>query len=325
MKTYKHIFLVLLLVVIFSIVDTKELISTLVQVDLFYLLILFLLSFVLIWLSCLKWQLFVCSGGHAVSVFKLMKFYTIGYFFNTFTPSYIGGDIARSFHLGQFLENQQAAFVSTFLERFTGLLAMSFLGLFFVLTGSGATEGVEISVILVAVATSILALVCFSQRVGNFVFSLCLQILKKLKNAKLSIFFEKQVERVDLAMAKVRKDPMLFIKAMFLSLLFHVATVVNTYIAAKAVGWDDPSFSGLFVVVPLVLLVSMVPLTPSGIGIQEGAFLFFLQRIGSTRAQALSIGIVLRAKVLVVAMVGWALFQFATGKKKNLNLAEAQN
>ena len=67
---------------------------------------------------------------------------------------------------------------------------------------------------------------------------------------------------------------------------------------------------GLFIVVPLVLLVSMVPLTPAGIGIQEGAFLFFLQRIGATEAQGLGVGVVLRAKVMVIAMLGGLLWLY---------------
>ncbi len=90
----------------------------------------------------------------------------------------------------------------------------------------------------------------------------------------------------------------------------HVLTVINTYTAALAIGWTDANFTGMFVVVPLVLLVSMVPLTPNGLGIQEGAFLFLLKRIGATEAQGLGVGILLRAKVMVLAVVGGILWWY---------------
>jgi len=52
----------------------------------------------------------------------------------------------------------------------------------------------------------------------------------------------------------------------------------------------------------------MAPLTPSGLGLQEGAFLFLLQRIGASHAQGLGVGLVLRAKVMLVAVIGGVLW-----------------
>jgi uncharacterized membrane protein YbhN (UPF0104 family) len=84
--------------------------------------------------------------------------------------------------------------------------------------------------------------------------------------------------------------------------------VANTKLAADAVGWDAASISGLFVVVPLVLLVSIIPLTPNGIGLQEGAFLFFLERIGAARSEALAVGLIIRAKVTIIGLIGGILW-----------------
>ena len=105
-------------------------------------------------------------------------------------------------------------------------------------------------------------------------------------------------------MRAARGNKRLLFRALLLSLFFHCLTVVNTYLAARAVGWENPDIGGLFMVVPLVLLVSMAPITPSGLGIQEGAFLFLLRRIGATEAEGLGVGLILRAKVFLLALVG---------------------
>ena len=70
-------------------VDFGELANTLINIRLDYLVLLFLIGILMVWLSALKWQVFVRAAGHDAGILHLMKLYTVGYFFNTFTPSYI--------------------------------------------------------------------------------------------------------------------------------------------------------------------------------------------------------------------------------------------
>ena len=90
--------------------------------------------------------------------------------------------------------------------------------------------------------------------------------------------------------------------------MYHTVTVVNTLAAAAAVGWSQPPVAELFVVLPLILLVGALPLTPNGLGIQEGAFFFFLCAVGASPAQALGVALVLRAKSYVLALFGWLVW-----------------
>ncbi|NBO19859.1 MAG: hypothetical protein EBV03_11695, partial [Proteobacteria bacterium] len=99
-------------------------------------------------------------------------------------------------------------------------------------------------------------------------------------------------------------------KALLLSVLFHSVTVVNTVAAGYVVGWDNPPIRELFVVLPLILLVGALPITPSGLGIQEGAFFYFLGGLGASPGQALGIALVLRAKSYLLALLGWLCWIF---------------
>ncbi|MCB0359266.1 MAG: flippase-like domain-containing protein, partial [Bdellovibrionales bacterium] len=218
-----------------------------------------------------------------------------------------GGDVARSYHLGKRLKSQRDAFVSTFLERFTGLLAMSLLGVGAVLLGSDVAQGVELAVLLVGVVVLMLAAIVFSKRCGDVAFAVGVRVLRFVSRSAADRI-ERLLEKISLAAAFARNNPRLLFHSLLLSFAFHAAGVLNTWIAARAVGWEDPSFQALFVVVPLVLLVGMIPLTPSGLGLTEGAFLFFLQRIGATEPVALGVGLLLRAKVIVVALIGGLLY-----------------
>lgn len=306
--TMKLLLAVALLLGVCAFVDVQELVTALRHVSAVGIFYLALIGVLMIWVSCIKWQLFLSAYGHRARILRLMRLYTIGYFINTFTPSFIGGDVVRSVHLGRDLASRRDAFVSTFLERFTGLLAMALLGALFVAVGSTATAGVEAAVLCVALATFALALVCFSQRAATLAFSVLSRSSAAFLPPPMQERLAALLEKLERAFRAARSNPGLLLRAMALSFVYHVLTVLNTYVAARCVGWEDPGLGGLFVVVPLVLLVGMVPITPSGIGLQEGAFLFFLQRIGATEAQALGVGLVLRAKVFVIALVGWLLW-----------------
>lgn len=289
-------------------VGLVQLLTVISQLQSIYIVYLIALSVVMIWVSCLKWQLFLHKQGHHASLWYLMKLYTLGYFFSSFLPSFLGGDAVRSFQLGRELTNQRDAFISTFLERFTGLLAMGILGLFFVLIGTKATAGVEVSIVVVALASLAFGCVCFSSTFGRYLSNLGATLFRQIgfrqAGEKLAILSEK----IEEGMEAIRGDKILLLKAMILSFVYHTLTVANTYLSARAIGWENPDIGGLFVIVPLVLLVSIIPLTPSGLGIQEGAFLFFLERIDATRAQGLAVGLVLRAKVLLIVACGGLLW-----------------
>jgi uncharacterized protein (TIRG00374 family) len=99
-------------------------------------------------------------------------------------------------------------------------------------------------------------------------------------------------------------DRSLLVKVGLLSFLFHILTVVNTVAVASAVGWTTAPWADLFVVVPLILLVGAVPISPQGLGLQEGAFVFFLHSVGASTGEALAIALVLRAKSYVLALFG---------------------
>ena len=293
-----------------------ELVASLAALNIRYVVALILLSVVLIWASSMKWQIFVRAMGHDASILTLMKLYTLGYFFNVFTPASIGGDVIRSYHLGAKLESQRDAAVATFLERFTGLLAMALLGVLFVTLGSDVTAGLEVAIFLVGAATTAVAVVCFSTPINRMTFALLRKLLLRVLGSEQRAFrFLRVLEKLAIGMAAARADKLLLAKGLLWSVVFHALTVLNTYVAALAVGWESPSVTGLFVVVPLVLLVSMVPITPNGVGIQEGAFVFLLERIGGTRAQGLGVGIVLRAKVMLIALLGWLIW-ISMGKGK---------
>ena len=319
LQILKHRFSKLFLAIIVCgiltfVVDSSELLNILSQASLKYFLLLLCISVPMIWVSCLKWNTLLAAYGHKVSTLYLMRLYTMGYFFNTFMPSYVGGDLIRSYLLGKSVGDQADALSATVLERATGFVAMAILAACFLLFGASAAEGIEMAIFIIAIFAITFLLACFSKRIGNFVFAAIKRVLNFVPFWGIRTGLQKFFNKIDTALNLIRGNRNLLIVTMLYSLLFHCLTVINTYLAARAIGWHDVDVTKLFIVVPLVLLVSVLPLTPSGIGVQEGAFLFFLKRIGASSAHGLAVGLVLRAKVLIIALVGALLWVLSKDK-----------
>ena len=291
-KIIKYLFSLLLLSVLIYLVDIRELWAALSQLTLEAIFYLFVLAVLLIYVSALKWQFFLDALGSRVPVFHLFKLYMVGYFINLVVPSYVGGDAVRSWYAGKKVGQHEAA-TATILERYTGMVAMVTLALAFVWMVDLVTFEIKCAVILVSLGLFVLSVLALSPRLIDQ-FERISQLRPVLKH----------VRKVQSGFHLARKNNRLIVKSMALSYVFHTLTVLNTMAAAYAVGWYDPPVLDLFVVLPLILLIGAIPIAPSGLGIQEGAFFFFLTGLGAEPAQALGVGVVLRAKAYVVALIG---------------------
>jgi uncharacterized protein (TIRG00374 family) len=288
----KYLLGIAALIVVVKFVDLSALTAALALVSVGDVCLLLGISFLLLAVSVLKWRAFLRHLGVEASFWRLFGLYLVGYFVNLLMPSYIGGDVVRALQVGE-PKDRTASVSATVLERYTGLAAMLFIAVLCVFWAPKITREIQIGTVTCALAFVAVSVLVFCGAVGH--------ISRKLG---LPNIVQRTVQKIELGMRFGFSDRLLLTKAIGLSLLFHTLTVVNTAAVAAAVGWTEVPWSDLFVVVPLILLVGAIPLSPQGLGIQEGAFLFFLESIGATSAQALGVGIVLRAKSYVLALLG---------------------
>jgi uncharacterized protein (TIRG00374 family) len=295
-----------ILAYVLSRVGVVDVFHQLKDLNIWYGILFIGISYPMIWASCKKWRLFIPEVGAIPPMNLLMRYYTISYFANLFLPSTLGGDAARSLKLGRYLNSQLEAFVATFLERLSGLLAMILFAVSVLVLKPDFLVEFTLPVLFIAAGVIMLSGL-FLTRSGGMVLHFIVQKIRSLPLKSVRI-----MHHLDAALSKdlfSRVGEKLFWKALLWSFVFHGLTVLNTYLAALSIGWDTVSFFQLCVVVPLVLLLSMIPITPGGIGIQEGAFVYLLSSIGGSPSEALSVALLLRMKTLLLGLIG-AYFMF---------------
>lgn len=278
------------------VIDVHAVLEALRDIRLIDLVYLLVLSIALILVSVMKWRAFLERLGILASIPHLFRLYLIGYFVNLIMPSSFGGDVVRSIYVGKNVDKVRAV-SATLLERYTGLLAMVFMSLIAVLFAPQVTAQVRTLTVVVGFATLALTVALLTGQLVRL--SALLRVPAKVHT---------KLERLQEGLHWGLSDRGLLIKAAVLSICFHLLTIVNTAAVGHAVGWQTIPWSDLLVVVPLILLVGAVPVSPQGLGIQEGAFLYFLHSVGASTGQALAIALVLRAKSYALAGVGGLLW-----------------
>jgi len=268
-------------------------------------------SYLGIVISCLRWQVILAARGIDISVHPLTAYYIIGYFFSSFLPSMFGGDIVRSYILGKRINSHVESFASVFMERLTGLAGL--VGVAFVASiinyRALADAGLTLYMAAVFAGFIVFLVLLFNKplidRVGALV-----------KWKRLAKWRDKFAKFHD-AIYSFRNYKKTVALALVYSVIFQLLTSVNTYIVCLALG-IDVRFLDIMIVVPLVLLICTIPLTPNSMGVWEASFAFFFSKLGVPEAGALSIGLVLRAKNLIVAIFGGILYAFSGEDVKEL-------
>jgi hypothetical protein len=98
-------------------------------------------------------------------------------------------------------------------------------------------------------------------------------------------------------------EPRILLKAVGTSFLVQVSSVATFYVISKGLGMKVP-IGYFFIFVPIAVTISMIPISLSGLGLREGAFVYLFTKVGATDAQALTVSLVAFAAAVLLGLIG---------------------
>ncbi|MHB8788731.1 MAG: lysylphosphatidylglycerol synthase transmembrane domain-containing protein [Desulfobulbaceae bacterium] len=327
----KTVISVVFFAVLVSFVRGNELLARLDQVDWFYFSLSFLLVPVMLSTSCLKWKTVLDVREPKIPFFTLIRIYLIGYFFSNLLPSNVGGDVVRSFYTGRLINSQTYAAVSVFVERFSGILFLILLVIFAPLL-QHRLYGTPYVYVPAAAAGALLLVIGWVWTVrdplrlpaalSNMLFAglkkygersgvpALLKIVLYGERISLALFrkltlFHGELSR---AVAVIRKDRVLLVKIIALTVFFYFLTWLNVYVSFLAFG-VHPDFLAVCAVVPVIMFVGHLPVTLLGnLGFFESVFVFYFLLVDISPAGTLAMGLLLRLKMMSLGAVGYLVY-----------------
>lgn len=291
---------VVLLAVLFSRMDARELWTSAKQASIPWLMLALALYFVHVVASTWRWRVLLDAQGVHVPPTTLLSSYLVAIFFNNFLPSNIGGDVVRIGDTARRARSKTLATTVILVDRGLGLLGLVLVAAL----GATAVGHVNPPIwpvwlwmgFLIAIAVTAPALLA-PAGFGRLLRPLSL----------VNPWVAEHVVTLTDALARFRDRPgalaECFVGALCVQAIligYHLAVVQALHVPVSV--WD------LAVVVPISFIVQMVPVSVNGFGVREATFSLYFMRLGLPLQSGVLVSLGATVLMMIFSLSGAALY-----------------
>jgi glycosyltransferase 2 family protein len=288
-----------LLYVLFRITDMDELLNVAKNVNFVLLGITLIIILIALLISAYKWQRLLTVQNVKVSLPRLFNSYLIGQFFNNFLPTNIGGDVMRIHDVAIYTGKTPETVASVVSERLLAALALvltAAIGLVFSYSTS-SRFGWLVIVVFVVVLTIVLLFAIEKWRTA---------LGRKIRLPE-KFGLRRWLSGVGKSTGMCLQNKTNVAWVLILSVAFNCTVVIVTYFIFLALGLSV-SFVYCLLFVPIISAIQMLPISISGFGIREGAYVYFFGSVGLSSAQAIASSLLFWILVAIVSLAGGVIF-----------------
>lgn len=242
-------------------------------------------------LGAWRWHILLEAQGIRVAFRRTFQITMIGQFFNSFLLGSTGGDLLKAYYGTHETEKSKTEAVTTvFADRLLGLFSMLLFTVIFMVP--------NYHLLLVNKRLTMLTLFTLGM------FAVCLILIlfaghgRLLANLLTRYPRLTHLQRALEACKKTARQGHVITKVFLLSMLLNGFCVLQFYIIARDLGLNITSIQ-LAVIVPMIICISSLPITPSGLGVRENLYVIMLG------APMLAIA---PAKALALSLIAYAGF-----------------
>lgn len=259
-------------------------------------------------ISSARWKLLLDAQEIRLPYGRACGLTMIGMLFNMVIPGAVGGDLVKGYYITRAAAERKSHAATTILmDRVVGLIGLLFLGAAGVLMNLDET--------MRTAATRSLGLLSVGGTIGGLV-GLYAAVFIGEKLAAWH-FLPGVLRNVFRALHEYRRKASAVPIALALSVANQACTCVIYYLALRATGIHDMPAGQFFLVVPLGMVMTAIPVSPGGIGVGQAA-LFALFQIVSPRYAAAATDAMTVMQVMFILVCLTGLFWYLSYKHVEL-------
>jgi uncharacterized membrane protein YbhN (UPF0104 family) len=241
-------------------------------------------------ISSMRWQCLAQPFGFQQPLAAYVRLYFVGTFYNLLLPTSVGGDVVRAWSLDDGSGRRGAAFLSVLADRLSGLLVLLAMAALATLLCPVPLRAWIPASVWATTGAAILGLASVPFLARNL---RRLEIVSRLV-AGLRLFLDR---------------PRFLLITSVLSLLVQAGNVALVWLVGLAIEAPVPG-SYYWIVVPMVTLLTLLPVSLNGMGVREGGLVLFLLPVGVPETTALALAFLWFLVFLAAGMCGGALNLF---------------
>ena len=256
------------------------------QANGWFLLISLLLLPISYLITSRRWHLLLEALDIHIGQARTFVLNMVGAFYNSFMPGSTGGDLIKAYYAARHTTHRHRAVMSVIIDRILGLVALILLG--------GVMAGLQYrnpTCRKVAIASGgLIALMA----AGLFIFyHRGLRRKTGLSWLLARMPMQRHVHKVVEALEMYGQKPGVAITAIVMTFPVHITTIVSATFAGKAFGLPLGAMY-YWVIVPVILLVGAIPISPQGVGVMEPLAVELTAAQGVTVSQAFALVMAIR-------------------------------
>lgn len=297
---------VILLVYLFSKIDTAKMITTLKGADFRYIYLAFFIIVMPNIILLLRWMVFIRALGLVVPLRSIISCYFIGIFFNLFLPSSTGGDLVKTVGLFKDTADRAKVVATVVCDRLSGFVAIVLVALVSFLLGRQLINdnSLLISIFVLASVSIGIALVLFNEKLYSFSCGL-FNRFPKIKESFMRLHY---------AIALLKDKPRFILAAIGLSCLSQITLAFVFYLVTRGLHLDV-GVTYCLIFVPLICVVASLP-SIGGLGVRDAGTVYLFAKIGVDAANAVSISLINFLFMVIMGLLGGMAYLVLTSSQR---------
>ncbi|MCE9531197.1 MAG: flippase-like domain-containing protein [Planctomycetes bacterium] len=292
------------------------------------LLLALLISMVGLLITFLRWHLLVRAVGLTFSRYDAIRLGLVGYFFNTFLPGSLGGDVLKAYSLARGQTRRTVAVATVLIDRVIGLWALVWFvtivgGSFWLMGDPLVRNNPSLTMIIGYSGIAVIVTAMIWITAGLF---------SDLQAEKIALFFQK-IPKIGGSLAELaracwmyRKQSRAVLKAMLMSMVGHTLWVLVYHLAVQVFQTPNPavdigSFPEHLIIVPVGMTIQAIFPSPGGIGGGEAAFGGLYKILGKPEVNGIVGCLAQRVIFWILGIIGYIVYSRMKVKLPSLDQA----
>ncbi|MBT5399361.1 flippase-like domain-containing protein [bacterium] len=292
-------------------VEWPSVIEIFLSIKWWWVIVAILLQVIIFIIGAIRWRVFFYHGHSPYTLRQLIKPYFIGALFNNFLPASTGGDALRIYHVYKQGYGYSLAFSPIVVERAIGTSVMFGMASLIIPFIEFKAKWVQQFSIFIPVI--FLSLIVLLSIIG------CSRSYRKMHNfltKKYNYKLIKTILKITKTIHKYLKSPTLILKIIALSVLAQFMEIVVFFTLAQSIDTVTP-FSNFILAVPIILIITGLPISIGGFGIREIAIITIFSTMGMSNSESAAIALLFIPVLIIGSSPGLYFFLNLKNKRSH--------
>lgn len=257
-----------------------------------------------------RWQLLARPLGFHHRLSRFTGIYFLGMFFNLLLPTSVGGDVVRAWYLDGGRNRKMKAFLCVVVDRATGLLMLIAMACVATLFQLSALPGWVIVTVWSVAGAAIF---------GLLILPLVARIVERCRPVQAHPpggrprwrYWLGRIAAIPAgildALGHYRGRPGLIAFTCSLSLGIMAANVIVVLMLCRSLGGAVPG-AYFWVAVPVVTLLTLLPVSINGMGVREAGLALLLAQAGAPMSLGVTVAVLLFGMYIAAGLIGATVY-----------------